>query len=200
LTDHLILVINSGSSSLKFALHAPSGRQPLLSGLADRLGQAEATLSIRQASDIATRTLPQPTHAAALDALLAELSQRDRLHAVGAVGHRVVHGGERFTRSVVITPEVLADLEACSPLAPLHNPPALLAIRTAMEKLPHLPHVAVLDTAFTRPCRLRRISTACRCHCTGSCMSAATASTAPATASWPPKPCACSGWTRPTTG
>ena len=148
MTDPLILVINSGSSSLKFAVQDPDRREPRLAGLADRLGQTQATITIRQSGGDVTRTLPQPTHAAALDALLGELGERGWLHALGAVGHRVVHGGERFARSVVITPEVLADLEACSPLAPLHNPPALLAIHTAMEKLPNVPHVAVLDTAF----------------------------------------------------
>lgn len=147
MTEPLILVINSGSSSLKFAVHVAAHRRPLLAGLAERLGAAEASINLKL-PDHATRPLPAPTHAAALDAVLAELSARGWLDRLGAVGHRVVHGGERLPRSVVITPEVLADIEACAPLAPLHNPPALLAIRTAMQKLPHVPHVAVPDTAF----------------------------------------------------
>ncbi|HET8996063.1 MAG TPA: acetate kinase [Acetobacteraceae bacterium] len=142
----LILVINSGSSSLKCAVFAGEHRAPLLTGLAERLGQAQATIAFKP--DGTAATLPEPTHEAALDAVLAALTGRDWLPRLAAVGHRVVHGGEHFAQSVVITPEVIADIDACSRLAPLHNPPALRGIRSAMQRLPHVPHVAVLDTAF----------------------------------------------------
>lgn len=147
-TEPLILVINAGSSSLKFAAYAGDRRDPLLAGLADRLGQAQATVSFKGHDDTTAQPLPQPTHEAALDAVLAELTRRQWLPRLAAVGHRVVHGGERFAESVTITPEVLADIEACEQLAPLHNPPALRGIRSAMQLLPHVPHVAVMDTAF----------------------------------------------------
>ena len=80
--------------------------------------------------------------------MLAELSQRGWLASLAAVGHRVVHGGERFTCSTVVTPDVIGDIEACSALAPLHNPAAMLGIRIALERLATIPHVAVFDTAF----------------------------------------------------
>jgi len=146
--EPLILVINSGSSSLKFAVYAGEQRQPRLSGLADRLGQAQACIAFRTPGGKITHDLPEPTHEAALDAVLKALADRGWLSALAAVGHRVVHGGEHFSRSVVITPEVLADIDACARLAPLHNPPAVRGIRSAMQGLPHIPHVAVLDTAF----------------------------------------------------
>lgn len=146
--EPLILVINSGSSSLKFAVYAGEQREPKLAGMADRLGQAQATITVTADNGKATQPLPQSTHEAALDAMLAALSERHLLSRLAAVGHRVVHGGERFAQSVPITPEVLADIEACAPLAPLHNPPALRGIRAAMHRLPRVPHVAVMDTAF----------------------------------------------------
>jgi acetate kinase len=149
----LILVLNSGSSSLKFAVQDPSTRAPLLSGVVDRIGSEAPTLTIRDAAikdgaDRQARPLAGKDHAAALEAVLAQLAERGWLGRLLAVGHRVVHGGERFTDSVLVTPEVLADIEACSPLAPLHNPPALHALRIALDRLPAIPHVAVFDTAF----------------------------------------------------
>jgi acetate kinase len=144
----LVLVLNSGSSSLKFAVHDTGARIPLLSGLAERLGADGAAITFKDAGGKQTQTLPAGGHAAALDAVLAELSHRGWLRALTAVGHRVVHGGERFHESVLITPDVIADIEACTPLAPLHNPPVLLGIRVALARLATIPHVAVLDTAF----------------------------------------------------
>jgi acetate kinase len=146
--SNLVLVLNSGSSSLKFAVHDASARIPLLSGLAERLGADGAAITFKDAVGKQTQSLRAGGHAAALDAVLAELSHRGWLHALTAVGHRVVHGGERFTESVLITPDVITDIDACTPLAPLHNPPALLGIRVAQERLASIPHVAVIDTAF----------------------------------------------------
>jgi acetate kinase len=144
----LILVLNSGSSSLKFAIHDPGARIPLLSGLAERLGADLPMITFKDNSDKQVHALATASHAAALDAVLSDLSRRGWLPKLAAVGHRVVHGGERFTSSVLITPDVIANIEACSPLAPLHNPPALLGIRLALERLATIPHVAVIDTAF----------------------------------------------------
>jgi acetate kinase len=142
-----VLVINSGSSSLKFAVYALDRRQPLLSGLAERLGGTGATISFKDETGKTVRDLKEPTHTCALDAVLEELSARKLSGGLAAVGHRVVHGGERFSSSVLIKPDTLVALEAISPLAPLHNPPAMLAIREALARLA-VPHVAVLDTAF----------------------------------------------------
>jgi acetate kinase len=144
----LILVLNSGSSSLKFAVHDTGTRTPLLSGLAERLGADSPTITFKDSDGKRAYPLTHGDHATALEAVLAELSRRGWLPALAAVGHRVVHGGERFTASVVITDDVIADIEACSALAPLHNPPALLGIRVARTGLTSIPHVAVIDTAF----------------------------------------------------
>ncbi len=144
----LVLVLNSGSSSLKFAVHDTGAREPLLSGLAERLGVAGAAITFKDTRGKRTQTLHAGGHEAALDAVLAALSHRGWLSALAAVGHRVVHGGERFTKSVLITPDVIANIEACAPLAPLHNPAVLLGIRIALARLASIPHVAVIDTAF----------------------------------------------------
>jgi acetate kinase len=144
----LILVLNCGSSSVKFAVQDTGQRVPLLSGLAERLGNTEPTITFKDAQGKRTSPLAGGGHTEALDAVLAELGARGWLDALAAVGHRVVHGAERFTKSALITPQVVLDIEACNPLAPLHNPPALLGIRIALAKLPAIPHVAVLDTAF----------------------------------------------------
>jgi acetate kinase len=144
----LILVLNSGSSSLKFAVHDTGTRAPLLSGLAERLGGEQPAITFKQAGGKQTHPLPEATHAAALDAVLAKLAQRGWIDALAAVGHRIVHGGERFARSVLVTQEVIADIEACSSLAPLHNPPALLGLRVALQRLATIPHAVVIDTAF----------------------------------------------------
>ncbi len=144
----LILVLNSGSSSLKFAIHTANSRAPLLSGLAERLGGENPVISFKDSNGKRMLPLTGSDHIAALDAVLAELSQRGWLASLSAVGHRVVHGGERFTCSTVVTPDVIRDIEACSVLAPLHNPAAMLGIRIALERLATIPHVAVFDTAF----------------------------------------------------
>ena len=123
----IVLVINSGSSSLKVQLLDTAGGQALAKGLIERVGSPEV-----------------PDHAAALHLALENVP----LGQVGAVGHRVVHGGERFVQPTLLTPKILADLEPLTSLAPLHNPPALASIGAALEALPGVPNVAVFDTAF----------------------------------------------------
>ncbi|HTO19414.1 MAG TPA: acetate kinase [Pseudomonas sp.] len=143
-----VLVINCGSSSLKFSLQCEAHSRPLLSGLGERLGSAEASLrwwrgeAIRQ-----QRALPGADHGELLRQLLPMVNEAcgGRLHGVG---HRVVHGGERFTQSCRIDAEVIDTIRATVPLAPLHNPANLLGIETAMQVYPDLPHIAVFDTAF----------------------------------------------------
>ncbi len=145
----LTLVINCGSSSLKFALMPNEGSEdPILSGLAERLGDADASITYKSSEGKKTDSLNGGDHAVALGALIDFIAQRGLLDRVTAVGHRVVHGGEEFHASVLIDDKVIAAIERCSPLAPLHNPPNLLGIRVAREKLPSLPQVAVFDTAF----------------------------------------------------
>lgn len=144
----LILVVNCGSSSLKFALFSAHRREPYLFGLAERLGSPAATIRFDVGGKRRCVELDGADHAAALAALLAELAAHGWLDHVRGVGHRVVHGGERFTASAVITPDVIAGIDACSALAPLHNPANLIGIRATLECLPGVPQVAVFDTAF----------------------------------------------------
>lgn len=149
----LTLVINCGSSSLKFALFDSDRPDVLMSGLAERLSTAEAQIRFdlggeRIKTPLAGRGLEPAGHHDALNALIAFLDKSQWLSRIGAVGHRVVHGGERFTGSVAITPEVLSDIAACSELAPLHNPANLIGVRAALAALPHARQVAVFDTAF----------------------------------------------------
>jgi acetate kinase len=147
-TTELVLVINCGSSSLKFSVIPARGGKPVLSGLAECLGLADARLVVKSAATNTATSLDGGAHAAALAAILDTLRAQDLLDQIAAVGHRVVHGGERFTDSVLLTPQVLADIEAVSALAPLHNPANVLGIRACLQGLPSVPQVAVFDTAF----------------------------------------------------
>jgi acetate kinase len=143
-----VLVLNCGSSSAKFAvIDAQDGRERL-SGLAQRLGTPEATLEWRDAGGQQARPLPGAGHDAALRAAVELLRSLGLAGDLRGVGHRVVHGGPRFSGSRAVDAEVLAGIEACTPLGPLHNPPNLLGIRIAQELFPDLPQVAVFDTAF----------------------------------------------------
>lgn len=129
-----VLVVNSGSSSLKYAVVNPDTGEFLADGIIEQIGSAQV-----------------PDHDAALRAAFDKLAAEGlRLETLGlvAVGHRVVHGGKTFYRPTLIDAELIAKVEELSPLAPLHNPPALLGIEVARRLLPDLPHVAVFDTAF----------------------------------------------------
>jgi acetate kinase len=144
----IVLVINCGSSSLKFALINTANEEEILSGLAEKLGGAGACVTIKHDGAKIPSDLAGGAHAEALRHIIAYLDEKGLRTSVGAVGHRVVHGGEAFTQSVKITPEVLKAIEAVSHLAPLHNPANLVGIRAAMECFPDLAQVAVFDTAF----------------------------------------------------
>jgi len=144
----LILVVNCGSSSIKFAVMAADSDAPVLSGLAECLGLPEARIIFKADGQKTTIELSQGTHEEALDVLVNELTNRSLIERISAVGHRVVHGGNRFSQSTLVTPEVIEMIEAVSGLAPLHNPANLTGIRAAMKTFPALPQVAVFDTAF----------------------------------------------------
>ena len=133
-TTRTVLVLNCGSSSLKYAVVEPDSGRQLADGIVERIGQGEIA-----DHEAALR--------AAFDALAADGYLLDELGLV-AVGHRVVHGGPDLYRPTIVDDELIATLETLSALAPLHNPPALLGIEVARRVLPELPHVAVFDTAF----------------------------------------------------
>ncbi|GGY26431.1 acetate kinase [Paludibacterium paludis] len=143
-----ILVINCGSSSLKFALTDPRDGSTPLSGLAEKLGLADASITFRHDGEKNGHPLQDGTHSGAMKAIIDKLDELGLADAVAAVGHRIVHGGERFKESILIDEDVILGIGECSRLAPLHNPGHLLGIRSAMESFPALPQVAVFDTAF----------------------------------------------------
>jgi len=146
----LVLVLNSGSSSVKFALLIPSTGERVMQGLGERLGTPEALLRFRWfPSEAVEEQLPDGTHKAVVARVLHHLGRAG--HAGGGLlgaGHRVVHGGERFTGSMLVTEAVTDALRSFSHLAPLHNPANLAGIEAVTEILPDLPQVAVFDTAF----------------------------------------------------
>lgn len=143
-----VLVLNCGSSSVKFAVIDPASAVQHVAGIAQRLGSPEATLDWKDSSGKHSRALPGALHDAALRAVVGLLKDLDLLDGLVGIGHRVVHGGEKFAASVPVTPEVVAKVEACVPLGPLHNPPNLVGLRVAQEVFPGVPQVAVFDTAF----------------------------------------------------
>jgi len=141
-----VLVVNCGSSSLKLALVDPSSGARAWQASAERLGGSDASLTLQRGADPKRKLSldQQGTHARALDVALRELPELP----LGGVGHRVVHGGEEFHESALIDPRAIAAIEACSDLAPLHNPANLTGIRATLERLPNLRQVAVFDTSF----------------------------------------------------
>lgn len=143
-----ILVINCGSSSLKFALIDPSSGNDLLTGLAERLNSENARVIFKLADNKETLELGQAGHQKAITSITHYLDQHELSDQISAVGHRVVHGGETFSASQIINAEQLAELKTLNHLAPLHNPVNILGLELAMENWPTLPQVAVFDTAF----------------------------------------------------
>ena len=148
-----VLVINCGSSSLKYQLINSDTEAVLAKGLCERIG-IDGRLTYQKAGlDKEITEAPMPTHKEAiqlvLDALVNEKTGAiASLAEVNAVGHRIVHGGEKFASSAVITPEMLAAVEECNDLAPLHNPANLIGIHACQELMPGVPMVGVFDTAF----------------------------------------------------
>lgn len=143
-----VLVINSGSSSLKFSLFQPLSGEEIVTGLVECIGEEVAQLSWSYQGEKIREELKQVSHRQALQAVMAVLHQHQLLKDLAAVGHRVVHGGEYFYDSVLIDDDVLKKIRACNHLAPLHNPANTLGIEVMKELFPGLPQVAVFDTAF----------------------------------------------------
>jgi acetate kinase len=149
-----VLVINCGSSSLKYQLLDMEAERLLARGLVERIGlQVGRHRYDRPGAGALAEELPVPDHAHAIELVLAALTDAehgviDGMDAIAAVGHRVVHAGERYAASAIIDADVLAALEACIPLAPLHNPPNIVGIKAAQAAMPGVPMVGVFDTAF----------------------------------------------------
>ena len=146
-----VLVVNAGSSSLKYQLVDAATGSPLAKGSVERIGERRSTTTHESSGETHTGQQTVASHREAL-AAVAEAFRRfgPSFDEVGllAVGHRVVHGGDRFSDPVVVTDDVLAAIEDLKPLAPLHNPANLEGIRVSRERFPDVPQVAVFDTAF----------------------------------------------------
>ena len=143
MSDGDILVLNAGSSSIKFALFS-SGLESKISGIAAEIGSA-GFLEV----DGERASVPLVDHRTALRGVLKALEERGvKAASLKAAAHRVVHGGKKLTNAMRITSDVMAEINACSPLAPLHNPHNLAAIETLSELAPHLPQFASFDTSF----------------------------------------------------
>ena len=148
-----VLVINCGSSSLKFQLINAETEDVLAKGICERIGidgrlTYQPTGGEKEKSD-----KPMPTHTEAIQYVIEALTNAETgvvksLDEIGAVGHRVVHGGEKFASSVIITDEVKKAIEECNELAPLHNPANLIGIEACEKLMPGTPMAAVFDTAF----------------------------------------------------
>lgn len=150
-----VLVINCGSSSLKYQLIDSETEKPLASGLCERIGIDGRLVHkpIAKGLDKVTIEAEMKTHETAIKMVLDALIDKEHgvienLDEIKAVGHRVVHGGEKFASSVIISEEVIEAIESCNELAPLHNPANLIGIRACQAALPKVPMVAVFDTAF----------------------------------------------------
>jgi acetate kinase len=144
-----ILVINCGSSSVKFSLIQPQSGETLLSGLAECLLSNDAKITIKQQGRKNTIKLVSPfDHQSALEILVLQLQQLNLVEHIYAIGHRVVHGGEQYSQPTLITEKVELAIKELAKLAPLHNPANLIGIKACQQAFKHLPQVAVFDTAF----------------------------------------------------
>ena len=151
-----ILVINCGSSSLKFQVINAESEKLLAKGLCERIGMDGSCITYENKADNTGKEfneIPMPDHNKAVSLVLSALTNEKTgvlksLSEIGAVGHRIVHGGEKFTSSVVITDEVIEAIKEVSDLAPLHNPANLIGVDACMSLMPGTPMVAVFDTAF----------------------------------------------------
>ena len=148
-----ILVVNCGSSSLKYQLIDMENETLLAKGNFERIGEQEAFITHKVGEEKYVTKSPVMNHEEALKIVLEQLVHKDYgvikdLSEISAVGHRVVHGGEKFSKSVLITDEVIKDIENLVPLAPLHNPAHLLGINACKKAMPGVPMVATFDTAF----------------------------------------------------
>lgn len=148
-----VLVINCGSSSLKYQLIDSETEEALAVGLCERIGIDGRLNHTPSGGDKVVIEKDMPDHEVAIRMVLDALTHEDygviqNLNEIDAVGHRLVHGGEKFTKSVIIDDEVIAGVEECNPLAPLHNPANLIGVRACQAIMPGVPNIGVFDTAF----------------------------------------------------
>lgn len=150
-----VLVVNCGSSSIKYQLFDTALDEVVAKGLVERIGSASSAFSHSARGVSHAVETDIPTHHEAFALIVEALIHPDHgavsdLGSIEAVGHRIVHGGDKLVESTVVTPEVVEELERCVSLAPLHTPAHLIGIKEASSALPDVPHVLVFDTAFHR--------------------------------------------------
>ena len=148
-----ILVLNCGSSSIKYALYDMSDKSVVTSGGIEKIGLPDSFITVKLNGEKFKTVTPVQEHTAGVKLIFKVLCEGEHavlndLHEIGAVGHRLVHGGERFSESVLITDDVMRDFAACNDLAPLHNPANIKGVNAVKELLPEVPQVGVFDTAF----------------------------------------------------
>ncbi len=147
-----ILIINSGSSSLKYQLFNTDNEEILAKGLCERIGIDGRLKHNLPGMDAITLDIPMPTHLEAIKSVIDILTTGENaivsLDEINAIGHRVLHGGSKFSGSVLVTDAVIDAIRECIPLGPLHNPANLMGIEACIELMPNTPNVAVFDTAF----------------------------------------------------
>ncbi|MGF1756214.1 acetate/propionate family kinase [Vibrio makurazakiensis] len=150
MSNSFVLVINSGSSSLKFAVIDSNNGEAIVSGLGECFGMPEAVMSWKHNGEKTEEAVDAPDnhHQYAINRIVRLMDTLGFTDELVAVGHRIVHGGEKFTSTVRIDNDVLAEIESLSDLAPLHNPAGAKGIQAAMAAFPSLPQFAVFDTAF----------------------------------------------------
>ena len=197
-----ILVINCGSSSLKYQLIDMENESVLAKGLCERIGIAGSKLTHQAAGkDKYVVEKDMPTHKTAIELVMEALMDQEHgvikdTSEISAIGHRVLHGGTVYSDSIVVNDDVKRVIRECFELGPLHNPANLMGIEACEEAMPGTPNVAVFDTASVCPCRRRLILMRSLTSIMRSMASAATASTEPATSSYLPRRSSSADWTR----
>ena len=147
----IVMSVNAGSSSLKFQVYDMPSEKVLAKGLVERIGLDDGVFTIKVNGEKFSETTDIPNHEVAVNMLIDNLLKHhvvEKLEDIEALGHRMVHGGEFYSESVVATPDAEEKFEECIPLAPLHNPAGLLGYRTFKKALPEAVHTFVFDTAF----------------------------------------------------
>src|SRR5574344_1283779 len=149
----VILTLNCGSSSAKYQVYDWDNKAVLCTGVVERVTQDGSVITHKVGGEKTVVESPCPTHKEAIELILKEITDpkvgviKD-MSVIGAVGHRVLHGGDKFTKSVIITPEILETFRSVQDLGPLHNPANIMGIEAAQKVLPSVPHCAVMDTAW----------------------------------------------------
>ncbi|MBQ9238824.1 MAG: acetate kinase [Treponema sp.] len=149
----VILTLNCGSSSAKYQVYDWDNKTVLCTGVVERVTQAGSSITHKVGSKKTVVESPCPTHKEAIELIMKEITDKEvgvipDMSVIGAVGHRLVHGGDKFTKSVIITPEVIETFREVQDLAPLHNPANIMGIEAAQKVLPGVTHCAIMDTAW----------------------------------------------------